>query len=432
MKMSQNRTKQLLFFLLGCLFVHSHIGFAAPSYSLGDKDRQYRDSLRSYIFDNGFAEVNCYLSYPIGDSLVDPDFGNNSSELSVLHRFLRYALEDTLVCVQAVTITGYSSIDGSYKVNERLALSRATRFLKYLDADYHISEKYPVEANGMGADWEKFRELIAASDYSWKEDALRIIDGTGTNEWKKMQIAYLGGGDGHKKMYELYPQLRRVEIKIAYDVQCMKGKLHRSGLPELGNFGIPVLKLKAMNKLPLKKRPPLYPVFALSTNLVPASGVAVYNNRFHYRTPMPNLSAEFFFARRWSVLASGTYSYWKFGKERHFWGVSAYSAEPRFWFRGDRHYRGLYIGAFGQAGDFDIQYKNNDTGRYWQAGLSAGYYLPLSRHWGLGIGLRGGYEYAEKKGYSIDPPHNYYDGTQYVRRWGLKGVEFSIGYRFGR
>lgn len=399
---------------------------------LGDSDRSYRDSLRSHIFEKGYAEVNCYLSYPIGDSVVDPDFGTNGSELAVLHRFLRYALEDTLVCVQQVEITGYSSIDGSTKVNERLAHSRADRFLRYLDTDYRITEKYPVEVSSVGADWVKFRELIAASHYFWKEDALRIIDGPGSYEWKKMQISYLGGGDGHKRMYELYPLLRRVEVKITYDVQCMKGKLHRSGIPWFGDFSIRVLKLKSLNTPPLKRRSTLYPVWSFSTNLLPLSGLVTVDNNFRYRSPLPNLSVEFFFARRWSVKASGMYAHWHFSSNRHFWGISGYSVEPRVWLNGNRHFKGFYLGVFGQAGEFDIRYKGNHTGRYIQTGLSAGYYLSLSRHWGLGVGVRGGYEHADAKAYSVESSHYYYDATVPVSRWGVCGVEISLGYRFGR
>lgn len=420
---------------MGLICMASGLSASAPSW--GDFDRNYRDSLRSHIFDKGYAEVNCYLSYPIGSSVVDAGFGTNSSELAVLHRFLQYALEDTLGCVQRIEITGYSSIDGAYKVNEDLAYSRADRFFRYLDATYHITEKYPVKINRVGADWAKFRELIATSSYAWKEDALRIIDGPGSPDWKKMQIAYLGGGDGHKRMYELYPLLRRVEVRVIYDVQRMKGKLYRSSLPCFGDFNFCVLNFRMLNTLPLKKhlvkkRRLLYPAFSLSTNLIPLSGLVTVDNNFRYRSSVPNLSAEVFLERRWSIRFSGMYARWHFGSERHFWGVSAYGVEPRIWLKGDRRFKGFYLGLFGQAGDFNIRYEGNRLGSYIQAGLSAGYYLSLSRHWGLGIGARGGYEHTDLKTYSVESSHSYYDAITFVRRWGLRGVEVSLEYRFGR
>ena len=418
------RNKYLLISLLFCLVC------AAPQAANHD-DSRYRDSLRQHIFDTGSAELDCYLSYPIGNSVVDPAFGNNARELDVLQRFLRYALQDTLVCVQNVRITGYSSPDGTDTVNQRISSNRANRLLRYLNTDYHVSENYPVEVLSKGADWEKLREMIAASSYKWRTDALRIIDGPGTPDWKKMQLAYLGGGDGHKRLYEeFYPLLRRVEIKIHYDVQCMKHKIRRAELPDLSNYAVKVLKLKAINRLPQKpQRPALRPVFALRTNLYAWAGMTP---EFKYRRFMPNLGAELFFARRWSVAASATYADWDYHGGKH-WGVSGYRVEPRFWLVGDRRFRYFYLGGFGQAGDYDDRSavaSQGRTGTYWQAGLSAGCYLPLTRHLGIELGVRGGYEDARRKLYTVEPEADYLDATGNRARWGVTGVEVGVSWRW--
>lgn len=418
-------------FRLLCIFL-SFSSLHAAEAAIGYENHYYRDSLRRHIFDTGSAEVNCYLSYPIGTSGVDPRFGSNASELSVVQRFLRYALQDTLVCVQHVHITGYSSPDGTEAVNERLASHRAERLFRYLDTDYHVSENYPVEVLGKGADWSKLRDMIASSSYIWKEDALRIIDGEGTADRKKMQLAYLGGGDAHKRLYEeFYPRLRRVEIKIHYDVQCMKQKIRRAELPDLSRYAVKVLRLKAMNRLPLKpKRPVLHPVFALKTNLYAWAGLT---SAFTYRRFMPNVGAELFFARRWSAVVSATYADWDYhNKEKH-WGVSAYRLEPRFWLLGDGAFRYFYVGAFGQAGDYDDRSSSGLqglTGKYWQAGLSAGCYLPLTRHLGLEVGVRGGYEDAKRKLYTVETDGCYLDATDRGRRWGVRGVEVGVSWRW--
>ncbi|WP_455591752.1 DUF3575 domain-containing protein, partial [Bacteroides sp.] len=397
-------------------------------------DFRYRDSLRSYIFEHGSASVDCYLSYPVGNSAVDPAFGNNARELDVLHRFLRYALEDTLVCVQNVRITGYSSPDGTDLVNQRISTNRANRLLRYLNADYRLSENYPVEVLSQGADWVKLREMIAASPYKWRDDALRIIDGTDTSDRKKMQLGYLGGGDAHKRLYEeFYPLLRRVEITIHYDVQCMKHKIRRAELPDLSNYAIRVLKLKAMQfhriTNPMKRRPAFHPVFALRTNLYAWAGMTP---EFKYRRFMPNLGAELFFARRWSVVASATYADWDYDKEKH-WGVSGYRVEPRFWLLGDRRFRYFYLGVFGQAGDYNdrsVMTLQGCTGTYWQTGLSAGCYLPLIRHLGIELGVRGGYEDAKLKLYSVETDAFYLDAKDNHDRWGIVGVDIGVSWRF--
>lgn len=139
------------------------------------------------------------------------------------------------------------------------------------------------------------------------------------------------------------------------------------------------------------------PVLSLKTNLLTWTGLTSEGKIASLR---PNLALELFFARCWSLSASGEYSHWQGGTNHKFWGISGYSLEPRFWLLGDGTYRWLYLGAYGLLGDFDYQPSHDGdsdrngssvTGTYWSAGLSLGLYFRLSRHWGLEAGLRGGY-----------------------------------------
>lgn len=420
--------KHLFFFLFLVCFAFRPL-FAGVS---EEADSHYRDSLRRHIFATGSAEVNCYLSYPIGTSAIDPGFGSNSSELSVLRRFLHYAYEDTLLCVLRVNITGYSSPDGSASVNEALSLKRATHLFRYLDEDYRLSENYPVEVQGAGADWHRLRELIDSSRYPWRNDALHVMDSEWSVERKKQQLAYLGGGRAHRVLYEkIYPQLRRVEVKIIYDLQCTKSKLTRVSPPPLVSKGVQVLKLRSMNRLPPVRKRPFHPLLQVGTNLVSLSGIALDGNRPVWRRPMPNLALELFLGRRWSVKADATYARWQTGGDR-LWRVAGYSLEPRIWLKGDRRFRGFYVGVYGCTGDFDIRWDGNRTGDYLQGGLSVGGYLPLGRHFGLGLGVRGGYRHVSSDHYSVDRPSYYYDYTARSNRFGLSGMEVSLGYRFGK
>ena len=67
---------------------------------------------------------------------------------------------------------------------------------------------------------------------------------------------------------------------------------------------------------------------AVKTNLYSLTG---FTPDFEYATVMPNLEAELFFSDRWSISVSGLYSHFEgcYGTGR-FWGVSAYTLQPRF------------------------------------------------------------------------------------------------------
>ena len=95
---------------------------------------------------------------------------------------------------------------------------------------------------------------------------------------------------------------------------------------------------------------------------------------------MPNLSLEYFFADRWSINATGAYAKRKVGGDQYF-GVSAWSLEPRIWLNADGTYRWLFAGFYGEAGDFDNQrmhIDDNRTGKFAGLGLSVGGHIPIT------------------------------------------------------
>lgn len=207
-------------------------------------------------------------------------------------------------------------------------------------------------------------------------------------------------------------------------------------------------KAEEAARLKKKESRKLYPVFALKTNLVAWAGVVPSGAAsFNRTTFMPNLEGEVYFGDRWSVSASALYSNWKYKSKTKLWGYTAYSVEPRVWIKGDRLFRGFYVGLYGEAGDFNKQ-ENPDrdvddhsavdvTGDYWDAGLSIGYMLSLSKHWCVELNLRGGYRSASYDKYThyVAPDDTFnYDDDQHGKKneFGLTGLRLNVVYRFGR
>ena len=178
-----------------------------------------------------------------------------------------------------------------------------------------------------------------------------------------------------------------------------------------------------------------YP-FALKTNLYTLVGMTP---EFNYKAITPNLAIEWLFDKDWSVVGTATFAYWNCGKRQEFWGVSGYGLEPRYW-PWHSEYVDLYVGAFGLSGDYDIRQKESDgvvhpyTGKYWQAGLSLGFYFYLSDRWGAELGLRGGYLHTHPKVYDWEEPYTikYFNHRTEDPRWGIMDVSVNVCYRFGK
>ena len=194
---------------------------------------------------------------------------------------------------------------------------------------------------------------------------------------------------------------------------------------------------QAAAKLQRKEQRKLKPIVAFKTDLVAWAGVLP---DFTRTTFMPNLEAEFYFAKRWSVGVSGLYANWDYKGGKQFWGYTAYSIEPRIWFKGNGLFRGVYMGLYGQIGDFNKQVDRVDeettltnfTGDYWSAGLSVGYMLPLSRHWCLELSVRGGYRSATYDRYDRELPNYYWASSGEKNEFALTGIRFNVVYRIGR
>lgn len=163
--------------------------------------------------------------------------------------------------------------------------------------------------------------------------------------------------------------------------------------------------------------------------------VAVKTNLAYWAAVAANLEAEFYFAKRWSAAVEGVYTTWDMNLYKKHYAVNEISPEVRYWVgRKTGQYRGLYVGVYGHVGQFDYMFADQitgNTGDYYGGGISLGAYLPFSRHFGMELGLRGGFVHADYDRYYYDAPHYMYRSSGKANYFGLTGAKVSLVYRFG-
>ena len=174
--------------------------------------------------------MSCYLTYPQGSATVSVGFGNNAEELNKLDQFIQQVFRDSLIYVSSVRLSGYCSIEGSYKANDRLAQNRVNGFKSYLENKYALSSHYPVDVTWVAEDWDQLYKMVADSDMRYRNEVLLLIDRVGIFEGREKELMELAGGAPYKYMLkEFFPALRRVEITVNYDLhRIMEQKLQRS------------------------------------------------------------------------------------------------------------------------------------------------------------------------------------------------------------
>lgn len=357
-----------------------------------------------------------------------------------------------LTSADSVIIISHASPEGNTRYNTRLTRSRAKAVKGYIIWKYPHADQYRIFIRPRGENWQGLRSMVEADEtIPNRQEILALLDKETDIERRKTLLRHLNGGNTYRYISKyLFPALREATIyKITPETgnrdTCpfsMDGEQRKEIADNVPHDALGTSAREPVVTSPREQESTHFPVspgrprFALKTNLLTCAGVLPEGKLAAFR---PNLAAEFFFARRWSACIAGEYSRWKGGKRSEFWGISGYSVEPRLWLKGDGRYRGWYTGIYAQTGDFDHQPKPDgnttaagdcSTGHYRSAGVSLGFYLPLGKHLGIEAGIRGGYRNASAKAYDNESPRYYHHHDFTSSRWGITGLNISVGYRW--
>ncbi len=164
-----------------------------------------------------------YFDYPIGKDDIYPDYKNNREEIDKIDRIMVPLQDNRFTSVERIRICGYSSPDGPYGDNERLAKARSGLFAYYLRNAYGIPRDL-VEVSSVAEDWEGLSDLMRQEKPSWQDAVLRVIRRYGIFNGREKQLMDLEGGTPYREMMRRYfPKLRRIEVVVQYDVRKVEG-----------------------------------------------------------------------------------------------------------------------------------------------------------------------------------------------------------------
>ena len=402
--------------------------------------RTTADSLYRHISRGMRDKVSCHFTYAQGSSTIFPGLGNNAAELEKLNAFVAQALSYSNLSISRIRLTGYCSIEGSSARNEALSYERVEGFYRYLHEHYPRLSRYPCDRAWVGEDWDGLFERVRVSSIFEREEVLTIIRAVREYDTRELLLRELNGGRPWLFMErEIFPQLRRVELRIEYE----EGEAQQTASP------------RPSPKEREKDHAASFPLsfgegrgeaagsraFALKTNLLLAAGV---QSDFSYTVPVANVALEYFITPSWSVEVGARYSYWSFNSGKEFQGVSGYRLEPRYRlaFPGDRF--GVYLGLYGRMGDYNsrtidrgqgtmddgAQATLNYTGDYWDAGVSGGFTLRLAGNLGLEIGVRGGYVGTSPDKYTRNGGRNRWESRWKYNKVGVTDINLSLIYNF--
>ena len=162
---------------------------------------------------------SAYLAFQVGKSNISEQYNNNALELKKIVSSIQRFRNTQGVRIQSVNLIGYSSPDGSYETNSRLAHERVNALRSYLN---NKGLSMQMQTKSIAEDWLGLEQLVSSSSLPQKILALNIIRGNGTPDQKEEELRKKID-EGVYRVYfinDFYPRLRRVFFETFYSVEA--------------------------------------------------------------------------------------------------------------------------------------------------------------------------------------------------------------------
>ncbi len=162
--------------------------------------------------------LTAQITFPVSQTSLNMNLGNNRAEIKRIDDKLTELTRNKNLTVDALSLAGYASPEGSEDLNNRLAQGRVDRVAQ------HIVSKSPrlkghYTSSAMGADWDGLREAIAASSLDHKEQILEILQKEPVSERTAALRAIDDGQTYAQLLQTYYPPLRRTVISFSFVVK---------------------------------------------------------------------------------------------------------------------------------------------------------------------------------------------------------------------
>lgn len=366
------------------------------------------------------AEISDTVSvrFPQSHSVIDLDFMKNGERLdNLLHNIAVRKSTDSTLLVKKVIVTGSASPEGTNAINRRLSYDRAQSIFEWLASRIEIADS-TVDFRYLGRDWNGLRELVENdSCVTHKKEVLDFIDNaiiTSQNESEAddqvlNEFKHLASGQPYSYLYSnVFPELRASRVVIDYGV-----RQPYIVFPDLSAGDI----LTSVN-VPLSPAPLLGEIETFSHKTCKPFYMSLNTNLLYDALALPNIGAEFYIGKQWSIGANWLYGWWDNDKSHRYWRAYGGELSLKRWFghkASEKPLTGHHLGIYGGIITYDFElggigYMGGiPGGTLWDrcnyvAGVEYGYSLPIAKRlnidFTIGVGYMGGkyVKYEPKNG----------------------------------
>lgn len=165
--------------------------------------------------------------------------------------------------------------------------------------------------------------------------------------------------------------------------------------------------------------------------------MSIKTNMLYDLAMVPNIGAEFYLGKNFSIAANWHYSWWKKDKTAWYWRTYGGDASVRYWLGKESRIKpltGHHLGVYGQmiTYDFEVGNKGVLADKWsWAVGVEYGYSLPITQRLNIDFTLGFGYHWGLFDEYLPIDGHYVWQATKRRRYVGPTKLEISLEWLIG-
>lgn len=378
------------------------------------------------------AEIKIY--FHCGASTFDGTFQKNSARLKAFVSEARALQTFDEISIQGLRVTAGASPEGNTDFQKILSERRGEHVASLLKSS-GLNIACPIEFSFLGIDWEGLARLVEISSMPWRNDILTILHNT--PEWiskngqvvdgRKRQLQILAGGRAwHYMEKHFFPELRRARVELLY-----------SRIPSQA------ISLKQVDTIVVSRRDTVVSVqrdtVYVRDSVVPIRQpfyMGLRTNMLYDIALVPNIGAEFYVGKGWSIGGNWMYAWWKNDKRHRYWRLYGGELGIRKYFgrrASEKPLTGYHLGLYGLmlTYDFETGGRGCQSKCSYGMGIEYGYSLPIGRRLNFDFGIGIGYFGGEYKKYDPIDDHYVWKETRQRHWFGPTKAEISLVWLIG-
>lgn len=161
---------------------------------------------------------SAYIDFPVNITEIRPSYRRNPIELAKINATIDSVRLDEDINIDAVTIKGYASPEGSYSNNTRLASGRTQALKEYVQMLHKFTPGL-IKTSWEPEDWGGLKRYVEGSGLAHRDEILAIIDTDMDPDAKDAKIKRTYPEEYRFLLMEVYPALRHSDYTIDYTIR---------------------------------------------------------------------------------------------------------------------------------------------------------------------------------------------------------------------